>query len=191
MQCKSMKAVLAVVVCVAMLATGCTASWISVALADLPVLTQMALNIATLAAALNGNQPTPAEEAAIQSISNTAQTELSSLQALYNQYKANPDASTLQKIQSVMAEIQQQLPAQLQAVHISDAALSAKITAAVQLILTTVQSFAALLPASGVAPRAVAVAPRVVAKTASVPHASELESRWNAEVCGAGACKLK
>src|SRR5213082_3836072 len=47
-----MKAVLAVVLCVSLATTGCTAEWIKVALADLPVLTQMALNIASLVAAL-------------------------------------------------------------------------------------------------------------------------------------------
>ena len=42
--------------------TGCSAQWISVALADLPVLTQMALNIAALVATLQaGKQLSPAE----------------------------------------------------------------------------------------------------------------------------------
>jgi hypothetical protein len=183
MQSKSMKAILAGVVCVAMLATGCTAQWISVALADLPVLTQIALNIATLAAALNGKQPSAAETAAIQSISQTAQSELSSLQTLYNQYKASPNATNLQKIQTVIADIQQQLPAQLQAARISDPVLSAKITAAVGLILSTVQSFAALMPGG---------LPHVIsAKSASVPRASELKARWNGEVCGVAGCALK
>jgi hypothetical protein len=40
--------VLICVLCLALVATGCSAQWISVALADLPMLTQMALNIATL-----------------------------------------------------------------------------------------------------------------------------------------------
>jgi uncharacterized integral membrane protein len=33
-------------------ATGCSAQWLSIALADLPVLTQMALNIGTIVATL-------------------------------------------------------------------------------------------------------------------------------------------
>jgi hypothetical protein len=186
MQSNSMKAVLVAVLCVAMLATGCTGQWISVALADLPVLAQMALNIATLAAALNGKQPSARELSAIQNISNTAQSELSSLQALYNQYKANPETSTLQKIQTAIVEIQQQLPLQLQAAHISDPALAAKVTAAVNLILSTVQSFAALMPAAAATPHV------VTARTASLPRASELKTRWNGEVCSADAnCQLK
>ena len=54
--------VLAVVLCVSLITTGCSAQWVSVALADLPVLTQMALNIAALAATLqSGRRLTPAE----------------------------------------------------------------------------------------------------------------------------------
>src|SRR5262249_44399340 len=149
-----------------------------------PVLTQMALNIATLAAALKGTQPSAAETSAIQNISNTAQTDLTTLQTLYNQYKANPDVTTLQKIQAVIADMQQQLPAQLQLAHISDPALSARISAAVGLILSTVESFASLIPTTGVAPRAL--------RTVQVPKAKELKARWNAEVCASAAgCVLK
>ena len=38
---------LAIVLSISLVTTGCGAQWISVALADLPVLTQMALNIGT------------------------------------------------------------------------------------------------------------------------------------------------
>ncbi len=40
--------ILAVVLSISLITTGCSAQWISVALADLPVLTQMALNIGAL-----------------------------------------------------------------------------------------------------------------------------------------------
>ncbi|HEV2732609.1 MAG TPA: hypothetical protein VGV15_21465 [Terriglobales bacterium] len=177
-----MKAVLAVVLCLSLAATGCTAEWIKVALADLPVLTQMALNIASLVAALQmGKQVSPNEAAAIQNISAEASKDLNLLQALYNQYKANPDKGTLAKIQSVIGDVNQNLPALLQAAHISDPTLSARVTAAVTLILGTVTSFASLLPQS-VAPTV--VARRVPEKTA-VPHAKDLKRQWNAQVCAA------
>ena len=111
-----MKAMLAGVLCVSLIATGCTAQWISVALADLPVLTQMALNITSLVVSLrSARQISPADAAAIQNISTEASKDLNLLQSLYNQYKASPDAGTLQKIQSTMAEINQNLPALLAA----------------------------------------------------------------------------
>ena len=77
-----MKAVLAVVLCMSLMATGCTAEWIKIALADLPVLTQMALNIASLVAALQMvKQVSPSEAAAIQNISTEAGKDLNLLQA--------------------------------------------------------------------------------------------------------------
>jgi hypothetical protein len=172
-----MKAVLAVVLCISMAATGCSAQWISVALADLPVLTQMALNIAALVATLqSGKQISPAESAAIQNISAEASKDLTLLQTLYNQYKSNPNAGTIQKIQGVIAQINQSLPSLLAAAHISDATLATRIAAGVNLILTTVQSFAALIPA-------VSAAQRVPARSVTVPKSSDLKKQWNQQVC--------
>jgi hypothetical protein len=52
----------------------------------------------------------------------------------------------LQKIQGVIADVDQNLPALLQAAYIGDPVLSARVAAGVNLILTTVASFAALMP---------------------------------------------
>jgi hypothetical protein len=125
----------------------------------------------------SGKQLNPAEAAAIQNISSEAGTGLNTLQTLYNQYKANPNASTIQKIQDVVAAISQVLPSQLQAAHISDPTLAARITAGVNLILTTVQSFAALVPATASASR------RIAAQAIAVPTAKDLKLRWNQQVC--------
>jgi hypothetical protein len=78
-----------------LIATGCSAQWVSVALADLPVLTQTALNLAALVATLqSGKQLSPAEALAIQNISAEASKDLTLLQSLYNAYKASPSADT-------------------------------------------------------------------------------------------------
>ena len=67
---------LVAVLSISLIATGCSAQWVSVALADLPVLTQMALNIAALVATLqSGRQLNPAEALAIQNISSEASKE--------------------------------------------------------------------------------------------------------------------
>ncbi len=174
-----MKAVLAVVLCISMAATGCNAQWISVALADLPVLTQMALNIATLAVTLqSGKQLNPADAAAIQSISAEAGKDLNLLQTLYDQYKANPSTTTLQEISGVIATANTNLPGLLAAAHISDPVLAARITAGVSLILATVQSFAALIPQT-----APATSQTISAQTIAVPKAKDLKKRWNEQVC--------
>jgi len=174
-----MKAVLAIALCVSLVATGCTAQWISVALADLPVLTQMALNIASLVSTLQaGKQLNGADAVAISNISAEATKDLSLLQALYNEYKSSPSTGTIENMQNVIAEISQNLPALLAAAHISDAVLSARITAAVNLILTTVQSFAALIPQTSAA----AKEPRGAGQKA-IPNPKQLKQQWNRQVC--------
>jgi hypothetical protein len=172
------KCVLTVALVVSLITTGCSTQWISVALADLPVLTQMALNIASLVAALQtGEQLNPAEAAAIQNLSSEASRDLNLLQTLYNEYKANPDAATLQKIENTINAINQNLPALLQTAHMSDATLAGRVTVAVNLILATVNSFAALIPQKGVATR------RMEARQVSIPTAKELKRQWNQQVC--------
>jgi len=173
------KIALSLALSLTLLATGCTAQWISIALADLPVLLQMSLNLGTLATTLqSGRQLNPAETAAIQNIAAEAARDLNLLQALYNRYDASPSADMLQKIQAVIGEINQNLPALLQAAHVVDPVLSARITTAVNLVLSTVNSFAALMPQS--APHA---AKRAVRRSA-VPHADDLKKQWNQQVCG-------
>jgi len=175
------KTVLAIVLSISLIATGCSAQWLSIALADLPALTQMALNLGTIITTLqSGKQISAADAAAIQNISAQAGKDLNLLQALYNEYKTNPSASALQKIQSVIADINQSLPALLQAANIGDPVLSARVAAGVNLILTTVASFAALMPQSSALPAMQRVAHQEVA----LPKASDLKKHWNQQVCG-------
>jgi hypothetical protein len=169
------------VLSISLLATGCSAQWISIALADLPVLTQMALNIGTIITTLqSGKQISAADATAVQNISAQASKDLNLLEALYNEYQANPSANALQKIQSVIADINLNLPALLQAAHISDPVLSARIAAAVNLILTTVASFATLIPQTS----ARLMAQKVSRRQAAIPKASDLKKQWNQQVCG-------
>jgi hypothetical protein len=127
--------------------TGCSAQWTSVVLADLPVLTIMELNVPSLVATLQSEkQLSLADATAIQNISAEASRDSNFLEALHNQYKASPSAAGLQKIEDVIAALNTNLPASLLAAHIVDPTLSARITAAVNLILATVISFASLIP---------------------------------------------
>jgi len=175
------RTVLVIALSLSLLATGCSAQWISIALADLPVLTQMALNIGTIITTLqSGQQIHPADAAVVQNISAQASKDLNLLQSLYNEYKSNPNATTLQKIQNVIADINQSLPALLQAAHIGDPVLSARVAAGVNLILTTVASFAALIPQTS----AHFTAQKVAHPAAAIPKASDLKKQWNLQVCG-------
>ena len=174
------KIILALILSVSLMATGCNPQWVSVALADLPALTQMALNIATVVTTLrSGSQISSTEAAAIQNISTESSKDLNLLQELYKEYQANPNATTIQKIQEVIGEINQNLPALLQAAHISDPVLSARINAGVTLILTTVSTFAALMPQ----PAGPSTARRAAMQKVSPPHAADLKKQWNLQVC--------
>jgi hypothetical protein len=103
--------------------------------------------LATLVSTLaSGQQASAADSVVIQNISAQASRDLNLLQSLYSEYKANPGAATLPKIQNVISDLNQNLPALLQSAHIGNPVLSARIAAAVNLILTTVNSFAALIP---------------------------------------------
>jgi hypothetical protein len=178
-----MKGVLALALAVSLVAMGCSAQWISVALADLPVLVQMALNIATFTEAAQGKVISVADEAAIQSISSEASKDLNLLQSLYNEYKASPSDAGLQKINAAIVAIQQNLPALLQAAHISDAALSQQVTAGVNLILT-------LMPQSSQLAASVNVHAQL-ARPVTVPTAAQLKKAWNETVCGEVGCVIK
>ena len=171
------KTILTLALAIALAATGCSAQWINTALQDLPVLTQMALNIATLVSTLAaGQQASAADNAVIQNISSQASRDLNLLQTLYNEYKASPSPTTLQKLQSAIADLNQNLPTRLQSAHISNPTVSARIAAAVNLILTTVNSFAALMPqASPAAARK--------ASSTTLLHAKDLKKQWNQQVC--------
>ena len=173
------KSLLALMLATVITTTACSAQWINVALQDLPVLTQMALNIATLVSTLaSGKQASPADLAVIQNISTQASRDLNLLQSLYADYKANPSTTTLQKIQNVISDLNHNLPALLQSAHISNSVLSARITAAVNLILSTVNNFAALMPNS-------APATSRKARAAAPPSATDLKKQWNQQICAA------
>lgn len=169
-----MKKFLAPILALVMLSVGCTDQWLKVALADLPVLTQMGLNIATLVATLDGQPVSAADLATIQNVSAEAGKGLSLLDTLYREYEANPSTGTIQKISAVITDLQNNLPAVLAAGHIGNVLLEQRVSAAVGLILTTVQSFAALLPTA-----TPTTAQRVVT---NLPRPKELKKAWNAQV---------
>ncbi|HEV3208399.1 MAG TPA: hypothetical protein VGZ28_15725 [Terriglobales bacterium] len=73
--------------------------------------------------------------------------------------------------------VNQNLPALLRAAHISDAARSARITAAVNLIVTTVGTFAALIP------QPAAAAPKTARQNPVIPRPKGLKKQWNQLVC--------
>ena len=172
-----LKSLLALVLALVSATTGCTSQWVNVAVQDLPVLTQMALNIATLVSTLAaGKQASTADVAVIQNISAQASLDLNLLQSMYNEYKATPNNTTLQKIQNIISGLNQNLPALLQAAHISNPILSVRVSAAINLIISTVNSVASLMPQSSAA---------TSRKLHALPllRANDLKKQWNLQVC--------
>ncbi len=173
------KCVLAAALAAALVAVGCSTRWMSVALEDLPVLTQMALNIATVVATLQTEKEVSLpESAAIQNISAEASRDLNLLQTLCNEYKQNADASTLNEIETTIATINTSLPSMLQAARISDPVLLTRVSAAMNLIVSTVNSFAALMPQTRAS-----TSQKSAAEKASIPDAGQLRASWNRQVC--------
>jgi hypothetical protein len=87
-------------------------------------------------------------------------------QSLYADYKTNPNSTTLQQIQNAIADLNQNLPALLESAQISNPTLTARVTTAVNLILTTVNSLAALMPQSAPAQKAMTAKSRTAAQAA-------------------------
>lgn len=169
------KAAVCTILSLALVVAGCSASWISTALADLPVITQVALNIASIVAAAQGKgQASPAVTGQIQSIAAQVQSDLTLVQSLITSYQSATAAqkpALVQKIAAALADVQTNLNAILTAVHVSDTALQATIVAAVGVAVTTVASIASLLPASAGTVRA--------SNPIKPPSARELRKQFN------------
>jgi len=128
---------------------GCSTSWITTALNDLPVIVKIATTIATIVAdALGGGIISLAIAAAIQTAATAVQTGLALVQQLVKDYQAAPNASIIAKIQTALTDVQANLTAILSAAHIDNVALQAVISGAVGLAITVVTALMSLLPST-------------------------------------------
>lgn len=175
------KASVCTILSLTLILAGCSASWINAALADLPVITQVALNIASIVAAAQGKgQSGPAVTSQTQNIAAQVKSDLTLVQSLISSYKSSTAAqkpALVQKISAALADVQTNLNAILTAVHVSDAALQATIAAAVGVAVTTIASIESLLPQPVPAPASGAVRASAAAKP---PSARQLKKQFNA-----------
>jgi len=145
----SAKATVAVVLCGMMMWTGCSTSWIAQAEQIVAALIPAAANIVALVAALEGRSVSTADLQLIQNGGAQAGADLQIIQALIVAYQKADDAAKpgiLNQIQSAIGAVQGNLQALLPALHIKDAATQTKITAVVGILLSEVESLAAILP---------------------------------------------
>ncbi len=143
------QAALVLVLCMAVLMTACSTDWVGQAEQIAAALIPAATNLVTLVAALQGKSVSSADLQMIQKAGTQAGAGLQLIQSLIAAYqKADESAKPgiLNQIQSAIEAVQATLQGLLPALHIQDAATQAKITAVVGIVLSEVQSLAAIVP---------------------------------------------
>jgi len=138
-----------VVLCIAMVLAGCSTSWINEAEQIVAALIPAAANLVTLVAALEGKSVSATDMATIQNAGTQAEADLQLVQSLiaaYQKADASAKPGILNQIQSGILAAQGNLQGVLPALHIKDTATQTKITAVVGIVLSEVQSLAAVVP---------------------------------------------
>jgi hypothetical protein len=143
------KWVVTVALCGTMAWTACSTAWISEAEQIVAALLPATANVVTLVATLQGKSVTSADLETIQSAGAQAEADLQLMQSLIAQYQevdASAQPGLLNQIQAAMSAVQLTLNGLLPALHITDAATQAKVTAVVGLVLSEVESLVAIVP---------------------------------------------
>lgn len=143
------RAALAVVMCLTVVLAGCSTSWINEAEEIVAALTPAASNLVALVAAMQGKSVSASDLATIQNAGTQAGADLQLIESLitaYQQADASAQPGILNQIESAIQATQGLLQGLLPALHIKDAATQAKVTAVVGILLSEVQSLAALVP---------------------------------------------
>jgi hypothetical protein len=175
---------LAMVLCLTITLMGCSTAWIGQAEEVVAALIPAATNIVALVAALQGKSVSAADLQTIQNAGTQAGADLQLIQSLITTYQtadATAQPGILNQIQTAIGAVQSNLQGLLPALHIQDAATQTKITAVVGIVLSEVQSLAAILPLANpsTSPAAIAKA-AVVAKKKPPLTASQFVASYNA-----------
>jgi hypothetical protein len=147
MKTKWMGAVV-VLLCLTMVLAGCSTTWIEEAEEIVAALIPAAGNIVALVAAVQGKGVSANDMQMIQnSGAQAADLQLiQSLIAAYQKADATAQPGILNQIESAIAAVEANLKGLLPALHIQDAATQAKVTAVIGLVLSEVESLAAVVP---------------------------------------------
>jgi hypothetical protein len=164
--------------------TACSTAWIGEAGQIVAALLPATANVVTLVATLQGKSVSSSDLQTIQSAGAQAGADLQLMQSLIAQYQkadAAAQPGLLNQIQAAMSAVQMTLNGLLPALHITDAATQAKVSAVVGLILSEVESLAAIVPLvnSNASPAMMSMAARQVKKQPPLT-ASEFVSGYNA-----------
>ncbi len=143
------KAFVAVMLCGMLMWTACSTAWIGEAEQIVEALIPGTANLVALVAALQGTSVSAADLQTIQNAGAQAGADLQLMQSLITQYQkadAAAQPGLLNQIQARLSAVQSTLNGLLPALHIEDAATLAKITAVVGILLSEVESVAAIVP---------------------------------------------
>ncbi|MGA2377479.1 MAG: hypothetical protein ABSF72_18350 [Candidatus Sulfotelmatobacter sp.] len=181
---KFAKVFLTLILSTTLVLTACSTAWIGEAEQIVAALVPAAANIVALVAALQGKSVSASDLETIQNAGSQAGADLQLLQSLiaaYQKADAAEQPGILNQIQAAINAAQSTMSGLLPALHIKDAATKAKITAVVGIVLSEIQSLAAIVPLadSGAAPATVAMAAEQVKKQPPLT-ASEFVTSYNA-----------
>jgi hypothetical protein len=180
------KALIAMVLTVTLMLTACSTAWIGEAEQIVEALIPAVANLVTLVTTLQGKSVTTTDLQMIQNAGAEAGADLQLMQSLINQYQkadATAQPGLLNQIQAAMNAVQATLNGLLPALHIKDAATQAKITAVVGLLISEVESMAAIVPLvnPSASPAMMTMAVRQAKKQAPLT-ADEFVSSYNASM---------
>jgi hypothetical protein len=178
------RVVLGLVLCVTVTLAGCSTTWIGEAEQVVAALIPAAANIIALVAALEGKSVSAADLQTIQNAGTQAGADLQLIESLITAYQtadATAKPGILNQIQTAINTVQANLQGLLPALHIQDAATQANITAVVGIVLSEVESLAAIVPLVSANASTAAMA-RAAAQTKKQPPltASEFVKSYNA-----------
>jgi hypothetical protein len=167
-----------------MMGTACSTTWMGEAEQIVAALIPATANLMTLLATLQGRDISAADLQAVQSAGTQAGADLQLMESLIAQYQkadAAAQPGLIEQIQVAMSAVQTDLSGLLPVLHVKDAATQAKITAVVGILLSEVQSMAAIVPLvnGGASPAMMTMAKRQAMKQAPMT-ASEFVSSYDA-----------
>jgi len=129
--------------------TACSTTWISEAEQIVAALIPATANLMTLVATLQGKNVSAGDLQTIQNAGTQAEADmqlLASLIAQYQKAEATAQPGILNQIQVAMVAVQSNLNGLLTSLHIKDAATQAKVSAVVSVLISEVESMAAIVP---------------------------------------------
>lgn len=167
------------VMCVSLIfMTACSVDQV---LSDIDLALQASENIAIAVGTVS-----PSDAAAIQVVAGIGIAGMKAIQDTYDAYEANKTAGTLKNLQAALTAVQTSLTEALAAAHIVDPSTVLKVTAWVNLVITTTNIIASAV--GNVASNPNSKLAKIQLATA-IPTPEALHTRWLNEVCsGNVAC---